>query len=173
MTRQLFILRHAKSSWDDPGLEDHDRPLAPRGYRAARVMADHLRQQRIEPDLVLCSSALRTRQTLEELEPAFGPDVEISIEAQLYGASKQDLLQRLNAVRPEVGSVLVIGHNPSVHGLATMLAGSGTQLGRLEEKFPTAALCVLSFEGGWDGLAAQGADLVSLVRPKELDSAAH
>ena len=67
--RQLFVLRHAKSSWDDPGLDDHDRPLAPRGQRAVKLLGEHLRDRGVEPDQVLCSSARRTRETLAGVNP--------------------------------------------------------------------------------------------------------
>src|SRR5439155_14129399 len=86
--RYLYLLRHAKSSWDDAGLEDHDRPLSPRGRKAAGKMADHLRASGTRPALVLCSSALRARQTLERVAPAFGEVVSIKVERPLYGADE-------------------------------------------------------------------------------------
>ena len=104
--KRLFLLRHAKSSWDDPGLDDHDRPLAPRGRRASAVIAEHLRQERIAPALVLCSSARRTRETLERVMPL--DQAEVRIEGELYGASPKDLLQRLREVPDEVDSVMLI-----------------------------------------------------------------
>jgi phosphohistidine phosphatase len=81
--KRLFLLRHAKSSWDDPGLDDHDRPLAPRGRRASGLIAEHLRRARIGPVLVLCSSARRTRETLERAMPALDPGY-VRIERHLY-----------------------------------------------------------------------------------------
>src|SRR6187200_3248617 len=85
---RLYLLRHAKSSWDDPGLPDHDRPLAPRGRKAAKRMGAHLRERGIEPQLVLCSSARRTRETVERLALPSGSQVEV--EDGLYAAGSGD-----------------------------------------------------------------------------------
>ncbi|HET7928962.1 MAG TPA: histidine phosphatase family protein, partial [Actinomycetota bacterium] len=94
---RLLLLRHAKSSWDDPSLSDHERPLAPRGHRAAESMAEHLRSSVPHPDLVLCSSALRTRETLDRMSEAFG-DAEVVVDDDLYGATDDLLLERLRGV---------------------------------------------------------------------------
>src|SRR5919108_5777471 len=92
----IYLLRHAKSSWDT-GEPDHERPLAPRGRRAAKAMRRHLRAQRIEPELVLCSTARRARETLERIEPALGGS-DVLVERELYGASRGELLERLRSV---------------------------------------------------------------------------
>src|SRR5258708_4362712 len=84
--RTLYLLRHAKSSWTDPSLSDHERPLAPRGRRAAMRVARYANTEGIRPDLVLSSSALRARETLEVLRPALGPGAELRIDDDLYGA---------------------------------------------------------------------------------------
>ena len=160
--RMLFLLRHAKSSWDDPELRDHDRPLAPRGRRAAKLMAGHIRDEGIRPSLVLCSSAVRARQTLAGV----APDGEVSVEQELYGASADDLLDRLRRVPDGVESVMLIGHNPAMQDLALTLAGGGAE--QVERKFPTGALATLSFAGEWSELAPGGAELVAFVRPKQL-----
>ena len=166
--RRLFLLRHAKSSWDEPGLSDHDRPLAPRGRRASRVIAEHMRWKRIAPELVLCSSARRTRQTLTRIAPALGEDVDVRIEPELYAASATDLLKLLREVPDEVDSVMLIGHNPGIEDLTVELAGTGEELGRVREKFPTAALATLEFDRSWRELEPGGAELTSFVKPKEL-----
>jgi phosphohistidine phosphatase len=168
--KRLLLLRHAKSSWDDPGLSDHERPLAPRGRRAAEAMAAHLRDEGIEPDLVLCSSSRRTRETLDRLSPALGARPSVSIESELYGASERELLERLNALDDQPQSVLVIGHNPGIEQLAIDLAGSGAQpqLDALRRKFPTGALATLEFERGWSELAPSSARLADFVTPKQL-----
>jgi phosphohistidine phosphatase len=165
--KRLLLLRHAKSSWDDPSLVDHDRPLAPRGHKAADRMARHLRSNAPEVDLVLCSSALRTTQTLEHVGRAFG-HAEMVVEDGLYGAGDQELLERLRAVPEDVGGVALIGHNPGVQDLATELAGAGDDLDRMRTKFPTGAVAVLEFDGPWADLAGQGARLVAFVTPKDL-----
>ena len=169
--KRLFLLRHAKSSWDDPGLDDHDRPLAPRGRRASALIAEHLRRARIGPVLVLCSSARRTRETLERVMPALDP-VEVRIERQLYGASSEDLLQRLRELPDEAESVMVLGHQPAIQELALHLAGEGSELERVRAKFPTAALATLSFVGEWSELGHRSAELIAYVKPKQLKGSA-
>ncbi|MDP9341400.1 MAG: histidine phosphatase family protein [Actinomycetota bacterium] len=167
--RYLYLLRHAKSDWDDPGLEDHERPLSPRGRKAAKKIAQHLRESGIQPSLVLCSSALRARQTLEGVSSAFGEAVAIKVERSLYGADEGNLLARLRRVPASVQSVMVIGHNPGLQFLALTLAARGKQRARLEAKFPTAALATLRIlESPWKELDRGRAELVELVVPRDL-----
>jgi phosphohistidine phosphatase len=164
--RTLYLLRHAKSSWDDPALADHERPLAPRGRRDARRIAKHLRRRGITPALVLCSSAVRTQETLDLLRPALA-EVAVQVEEQLYGASSETLLKRIHALPDEVGSLLLIGHNPGLQDLALALASSGAELERLEAKFPTAAFATLAL-ARWSSLGPGDAELVSYLVPKQL-----
>jgi phosphohistidine phosphatase len=170
--KHLFLLRHAKSSWDDSTLADHDRPLAPRGRQAARVMAEHLRRKGIEPELVLCSSSRRTRQTLTRLAPALRENADVQIESKLYAASATDLLEVLHEVPDEVKAVMLIGHNPGIQDLALSLARGGSEIARVRRKFPTAALATLELNGSWRELAPGSAELVSFVKPKELSRGA-
>jgi phosphohistidine phosphatase len=166
-TKRLFILRHAKSSWDDPGLDDHERPLAPRGLRAVAVLAEHLKANGIEPELVLCSTSRRTRETLEGIHAA-GEHV---IEPELYGASTEDLVARLRRVPAEVESVMVVGHNPTMQTLVLRLAsdsGSGEELSQVQAKFPTGALATLTFDSSWSELSPSCARLTAFVGPKSL-----
>jgi phosphohistidine phosphatase len=160
----LYLLRHAKSSWDDPSLADRNRPLAPRGLRAADLMGEHLRASGIEPAVVLCSPAMRARETLSGL----GMDWEAQFEPGLYGASEGDLLARVRHLGDEVESAFLIGHNPALEELTLMLAGSGAALGKVHKKFPTCALATLAFDGDWSSLRPHAARLTSFVRPKDL-----
>ena len=172
LVRTLFLLRHAKSSWDDPELGDAARPLAPRGRKAARRMADYIRAHDVHPELVLCSSARRTRETLDALIPTLGPDVDVRIEGGLYAADDRELLSRLRRVGAPIESVLVVGHNPGLQDLATMLAGDGTsqQLQQITTKFPTGALATLDLgKTTWARLSPGCAYLAALVLPRELD----
>jgi phosphohistidine phosphatase len=165
--RRLYLLRHAKSSWKDQGLADHDRPLAGRGRRAAKTIRRHLKAHGIEPELVLCSTATRARQTLEGIEPALGRGA-VRVEPDLYGAGAAALLARVQDVPAGVRSVMIIGHNPGLQDLALLLARDGSM--ELEEKFPTAALATLAFRGpGWDVLDRGTAKLIEFVRPRDLD----
>jgi phosphohistidine phosphatase len=162
--KRLFLLRHAKSSWDDADLADRDRPLAPRGRRAVKVMAGHIRDEKISPSLVLCSPARRTRETLEGVAPGG----EVQIEDELYGASEGELLERLQRVPDEIDSVMLIGHNPAIQELALDLAAGGERRGDVENKFPTAALATLTVPDDWQELRPGSAELVAFVTPKEL-----
>lgn len=168
-SKRLFVLRHAKSSWDDPGLADHDRPLAPRGRRAVEAIAAYVKQEGITPELVLCSSARRTRETLEGV--AVGG--EHMIESELYGANCQEVLERLHRVPEEIGSVMLVGHNPTLQALVLRLANGdgatdGSDLDEVRRKFPTGALATLTFDGAWTGLSPRSARLAAYVRPKSL-----
>jgi phosphohistidine phosphatase len=160
--KRLFLLRHAKSSWDDPDLDDHERPLARRGRKASKRMAGHLGRGDVEPQLVLCSSARRTRETLERISPALGEEASVLVERELYAASADELLERLRRVPDETSSVMLIGHNPGIARLALLLGG-------LERKYPTGALATLAFEGSWGDLGPEAAGLVDFVRPKDLE----
>jgi phosphohistidine phosphatase len=167
--RTLMLLRHAKSSWSDPGLADVDRPLSPRGERAARRIAEYLRRNGIRPSLVLCSPARRTRQTLDAIEPALGTTCAVELAPELYGASAETLLERLRAVPDSADSVLLIGHNPGLEELALMLAERGAELPRLREKFPTAALATIVVRhDSWEALGPGCGELVDYVVPREL-----
>ena len=164
---RLYLLRHAKSSWADPGLADHDRPLAPRGRRASKVIGRHLREQGIEPELVLCSSARRARETLERLGLARRG---AHVEPGLYGADAGTLLARLHEVPAAVPSVMLIGHNPGLQDLALLLSRPGPDVRELEAKFPTAALAIFALPGpGWRTLDRGTAELIEFVRPRDLE----
>jgi phosphohistidine phosphatase len=165
--KRLFLLRHAKSSWDDPRLDDHERPLAPRGRRASKLISEHLRRERIAPSLVLCSSARRARETLERVMPALDT-ADVSIEDPLYEASAETLLQRLRKVPNDVSSVMLVGHQPAIQRLTLDLAGDGAELARVRAKFPTAALATLLFVGDWSELGPGSAELAAYVKPKQL-----
>jgi phosphohistidine phosphatase len=166
MATRLFLLRHAKSSHDDPDLADRDRPLAPRGRRAAKAMGDYMRDRALTPALVLCSSATRARQTLDGIGNMGG---EVRIERELYKASAADLLERLRRIRSAVPSAMLIGHNPAIERLALDLAARGPALADLANKYPTGALAVLEFESAWGDLDADGARLVAFVKPRDLE----
>ena len=169
--KTLYLLRHAKSSWDDDGLPDHDRALSPRGVRAARRIAAHMARVEVRPELVLCSSATRTRQTLEALMAALDGS-HVSIEPDLYGASAQELFDRIRAVPDGVSAVLVIGHNPGVQDLACALAHKGDPkvAARMAEKFPTCGLAAISVRcRSWSALTPADARVMSFDVPRELN----
>jgi phosphohistidine phosphatase len=171
--KRLWLLRHAKSSWDDPGLPDPDRPLAPRGWRAADLLAAHLAASDVRPTVVLCSSSLRTRQTLAAILPALGDALEIRIERELYGAGAAQLQERLRQVSTGVSSAMVLAHNPGIQDLALALAAGGPALAGLGEKFPTGALATLELDvERWQDIDDGTATATALVTPRSLESRA-
>jgi len=170
--KTIYLLRHAKSSWDDPDLADVDRPLSKRGKAAAAAMARHLAATGIAPGLVLCSPARRTRATLERVMPGLGRETPAVIEERLYQADAGALLRRLRGLDEAIASVMLIGHNPAIEELASRLAdgGDADALARLAAKFPTGALAVLETDVvGWRDLGAGGARLAAFVRPRDLE----
>jgi phosphohistidine phosphatase len=167
--KQLYLLRHAKSSWKDTGLPDHDRPLAGRGRRAANAIAGHVRERGIEPELVLCSTARRARETLKRIEPALAAPA-VRVEDGLYAVSAPALLERLRTVPDTVESVMLIGHNPCLQELALDLARSSPTVHEIATKYPTAALATLTSPvSSWQELDRETAELVALVRPRDLE----
>ena len=172
--KNILLLRHAKSAWNIPHQSDHDRPLNDRGERAARTIAAHMAAKAPRPDLILCSTAARTRQTLAPLVETLGsPTPPISLEKQLYLASESELLERLQTLPDDVETVLLIGHNEGIGELAAALAGQGAgeALHRLREKYPTGTLATLALrQGPWSALAPGACELVAFVRPRDLDA---
>lgn len=167
---RLFVLRHAKSNWNNAHLADHDRPLAPRGQRAAEALAAHVATIDPPPALILCSSARRARDTLEPIRAKLPAGTAVEIEDELYGASGPDLLDRLREVPEDVASVLLIGHNPALEDLVKGLGrdGHADLVARVHAKFPTGALATLTFSGPWKDLGWGTAALEAFVVPAEL-----
>jgi phosphohistidine phosphatase len=168
--KHLYVLRHAKSSWAEEGLPDHDRPLARRGEEALARLRRYVAGRGLSPALVLCSSARRTVLTCNGILPALPAGATVEIEEDLYGASGPQLLARLRRLDDDVPSVLMIGHNPGVHSLASMVTGAGDPelRGQLATAFPTGALATLAFGGSWADLAPGAATLEAFVIPREL-----
>lgn len=169
---RLWLLRHAKSAWDDPGLDDFARSLSPRGRKACRRIARHMTERGIQPDLVLCSPATRTRQTWERLEKRLAPEAKVRFEPSLYLADPAALLALIRTVPNACREMLLIGHNPGLEELAQHLAGTaaGDALPRLSEKYPTGALAELCFTARtWGQVAPDGGFLASFVTPNQLD----
>ena len=166
----LTLLRHAKSSWGDAALKDVDRPLNGRGREAASLIGALMYRDGLRPDRILCSPALRTRQTLDLVRaehPALG---EAEFQQRLYHATPAILLRAVHAVPETARHVLLIGHNPGLHQLAVWLAGSGLPSKRrsLEEKMPTGALAGLTFEvSRWADVRPGGGHLRLFARPRD------
>jgi phosphohistidine phosphatase len=157
--RQLVLVRHAKSSWDDPTVADHDRPLARRGRKALDRMRAYLEDRGVAPDVILCSSALRTRETLEGIRDGLSGTARVEVEDRLYGAGAEELLARLARLDDDVAGVMVVGHNPGVADVLEILTGT-------PQSVPTGAIAVLSFTGPWRDVASASVTLDSLWRPR-------
>jgi phosphohistidine phosphatase len=173
--RRLLLLRHAKSSWDQGDLDDSARPLAPRGLRTAPVIGRHMSGCGLVPDLVLCSTAVRARQTLElvsaEWEREAGAAPKVMLRASLYLASAGELFATVRRLDDDVACTMIVGHNPGLATFAGRLVRDGDPPGlkAMGEKFPTAALAVIDLDlRAWNEAAPGCGHLVSFVRPRDL-----
>jgi phosphohistidine phosphatase len=177
--RRLLLLRHAKSSWSQPGASDHERPLNRRGQEAAPRVGAYLARHELIPDRVLCSTARRTRETWELVAaeaPAAPPP---AFEERIYDASARTLLDvfrqaELEANSSGIKSLLVVGHNPGLQEVATQLIASGDleDRERLREKLPTGGLVVIDFAiDGWSKLHPRSGRLERFVVPRMLEAA--
>ena len=171
--RQLMLLRHAKSSWENRDVADHARSLAPRGRLAAAALREAMEGLGLLPDVVLVSSALRTRQTAEALEP-WSETPLIEPMDKLYLATAGQILGILRGVAETVRSVLVVGHNPGLHELAMQLVGAhamtyaNPDLRRLAAGYPSCALAEFTVTGPWRALDEGGGRLVRFLCPRDL-----
>ena len=169
----LSILRHAKSSWENPGAKDFDRPLAKRGEAAAPRMGAFMAKKGLTPDRILCSPAVRARQTLELLLPELAGAPTVEYEEAFYLAAPSVLLGRVRKIGPKVHHVMIVGHDPGMQGLATDLAGTGDAeaLAALARKFPTAGLAVIRFKAReWAKIGPGKGHLDIFMTPKTLPS---
>jgi phosphohistidine phosphatase len=167
---RLHLLRHAKSVQDD-GLEDHERPLSRRGREAARHIAESLPAALGPVDLVLCSTALRTRETASLVLSGLVPPPRLLFEDGLYLADRGALLRRLRRLDESDGAVLLIGHNPGLHALAVVLADpkSPGYKTLAAGKFPTTARASFAIDGRWAALDRSRHALTDYATPKSLD----
>jgi phosphohistidine phosphatase len=169
--RRLILLRHAKSAWPDD-VPDHERPLAPRGRRDAPAAGRWLRKSDCVPDRVLCSTARRARETWQLAEEKLRAHPEVVFDPRVYGASTAELLDLVRETPPETGTLLIVGHDPTMHGLTLELARAepgeeAPALDRVREKFPTAGIAVLEFTGSWPDLGPGRARLANFSVPDD------
>jgi len=170
---RILLLRHAKSAWDNPGLQDHDRPLAERGLLAAPAMGRHFVGSDLRIDRIASSTAERAWATARLFRDDFDAQISLTRRRDLYHADSSSLLRIAleEAGRNDKASIMLVGHNPGMHNLAVRLGGEGepSQLASLQVKFPTAALAEfdLSIKAMVDVRQATGR-LLRYVRPKDL-----
>ena len=170
---ELLLLRHGKSRWDEPGVEDHERDLTPRGEAAATRMGVLLRELDLVPDRVLCSTARRAVHTWQLAGAALGPVAPTLRRDDMYLAAADRLLEVARRQAGPARRLLMVGHNPGMHVLAVRLAGAGPTPLRaaLAAKFPTAALARIGFERpSWDSVALGAGELLGFWRPGDLES---
>ncbi|MFD9432276.1 SixA phosphatase family protein [Streptomyces sp. NPDC060002] len=166
--RRLVVLRHAKSAWPQ-GVPDHERPLAPRGLRDAPAAGRALAGAGRVPDLALCSTAARARRTWELAAAEWGAPAPVRFDPRLYGADVPGILEVVHETPAEVGTLLLVGHNPGLEELVLALAGDGAgdALDQVRLKFPTSAIAVLAWYGpGWRALTPGTALLTSMTVPR-------
>jgi phosphohistidine phosphatase len=171
MSLTVSLLRHAKSSWDQPGLDDADRPLNVRGQMAAPLMAAWMANNRVIPQYVLCSTAARTRETVALVLPFFKPRPKVRYREELYLSNANTILTMLRAAPDSTQHVLVVGHNPGIAELALGLVGCGDQTAReaLANKFPTCGLAVVKFDvPSWGRIASGHGQLLHFITPRSL-----
>ena len=170
--KTLYLLRHAKSDWSDRTLEDFDRPLAPRGIKAAPRIGKTMRKRSLIPEIVLCSEARRALETWSLVEPELGAPVPVKVLRGLFLAPPSKLLGTVRRLPDDYASAMLIGHNPGMEHLAADLAGPRSDpdaVRRLAQKFPTAALAALAFDvDGWDDIGPGTGRLTSFLRPRDL-----
>ena len=160
--KTLFLLRHAKSSWKEPALSDFERPLNDRGRKAAELIGKFIAKQNVTIDLVICSPAVRARQTIELALKAARRSPELRFDQRVYEASPTQLLEIISQIEDDRKSVLLVGHNPGMEELLGLMVG-------VEQHMPTATLAQLVLSSKkWDKVVAEKGVLESFVRAKDL-----
>jgi phosphohistidine phosphatase len=169
--KTLTLLRHAKSGWDDPVARDFDRPLNPKGQRAAAMMGRHMKALGLAFDHVVASPAVRVVETLDHVGQGYGSDLAPAWDQRIYLASAPTLLDVVHELPDGAGRVLLAGHNPGLEELILLLVPQeGPLREAVELKFPTASLAEIRFAGErWQDAKAGEAELVRFVRPRDLD----
>jgi phosphohistidine phosphatase len=171
--KTILFLRHAKSDWSSSGQSDFDRPLAPRGERAAPQIGQYIKDHGLTPDQVLCSAAVRARQTWDLAAAKLAGPPPVEILQSLYLASPHDVIEVIREHGGGADCLCIVGHHPGVDGTVLMLAGSSDRLAldRVAAKYPTGALAVLqSGIDHWQALAPGIAELTRFVTPRDLAS---
>ncbi len=170
--KTLTLLRHAKSGWDDGVARDFDRPLNPKGKRAALTMGRHLREADYAFDHVVASPAVRVMETLDAVAEGYGAALSPVWDRSVYLASAATLLDLIRDLPGDAGHALLVGHNPGLEDLVLLLvADDGAALrDEVEAKYPTGTLAELTLPDGWSAAARGTATLTRFVRPRDLDA---
>lgn len=169
--KKAILLRHAKSSWDDPAIEDSDRPLNARGRAAAPMIGRWLAERRHIPDTILCSASRRTQETVSRLRQSIAGLPEPIVERELYHASPRAMLDRMGRLPRTCETVMLVGHNPGLGALVRKLSDGreNRRCRRAFEHFPTGAAAVMELDlGDWSDICYASARFVDFAAPREL-----
>ncbi len=167
--KRVYILRHAKSSWAQPGIGDHERPLNGRGRSVLPLMAAAMADRNYQPDTVFCSTAVRTKSTLSGICQEF-PAAPISYEQSLYAAPAETFLNCIQGCG-DVQSMLIVAHNPACDDFIRMMCqNDGAAMGKyLQKHFPTGALAIIDIAAQqWSAINWGAGDLIDFITPREL-----
>lgn len=168
--KTLTLLRHAKSTWNDPVARDFDRPLNPRGRKAARTIGREMRAQGLAFDRVIASPAVRVIETLGDVGDGYGGDLEAGFDKRIYLASTATLLDVIHEVGDGVERLLLVGHNPGLEQLVLLLARDGALRDEVSIKYPTGTLAEIALPvRSWSEVAAGTGELMRFIRPRDLD----
>lgn len=171
--KTLYLLRHAKSDWSAPARGDFERPLAPRGLKAAPRMGREIARQGFKPDMVLCSTARRAQETYGLVTDFLPEKHGIQLHDELYMAPPAKMQKLLAQQDDALTGIMMIGHNPGMEAFALELSGPESDpavLASLEEKYPTAALAVLNFPvERWRDVEPGKGRLTHFLKPRELE----
>ena len=163
--KQIYVLRHAKSSWDNSNLSDFERPLANRGISDAKKMSNFLKDMNIKIDKVLCSNAIRAKETFDLTADGFNFEIDKATYLdKLYFGDTTTIIQDLKELDESLNNILIVGHNPTLHYLVEILTNESIN------RFTTCNLATISHDGEWVSLNSQQCSLKSLIRPKELNN---
>jgi phosphohistidine phosphatase len=168
----LAVLRHAKSSWAEAGMDDFDRPLNERGRAAARRIGQELKRRGVRFDHVIASPAIRVRETLDQLANGYGGSFDVLFDQQVYGAPADSLLELIRRIPAEVHAPLLVGHNPGLQQLILELASDDPDglRSRVRNGFPTAAVAVVELPAvRWSEVRPKSGVIRELILPSELD----
>jgi len=163
--KEIYVLRHAKSSWDNSNLSDFERPLADRGISDAKKMSKFLKDMNIKIDKVLCSNAIRAKETFDLTADGFNFEIDKATYLdKLYFGDTTTIIQDLKELDESLNNILIVGHNPTLHYLVEILTNESIN------RFTTCNLATISHNGEWVSLNSQQCSLKSLIRPKELNN---
>ena len=163
--KEIYVLRHAKSSWDNSNLRDFERPLADRGISDAKKMSKFLKDMNLKIDKVLCSNAIRAKETFDLTADGFNFEIDkATYSDKLYFGDMTTIIQDLKELDESLNNILIVGHNPTLHYLVEILTNESIN------RFTTCNLATISHDGEWVSLNSQQCSLKSLIRPKELNN---